>query len=722
MTSKLISKTSILIFFSIAFSMLMPIVSYAAPLMEIIYRPASESVYETNIHGYIYTKDPSSVSVSANFSDNSVTQFTYNWGNSYSGFYDDNNTEYYYLNYSFGDPTMMQAPTSLSVDLEGSKYTLAGTPYTHGAPGEYHYTSSLTDDFLSSYRMPGQFLTSVTQATYYLPAGSDIVSFTPNNIGSLGEGIIIQLPYNNSVSTTFNRDAMDFGVRDFEIIDQSVSSSVYYKGYSYSTSGELTFNLDQKLVQGHQYLVKLSSTSSGNEIMLPSDGIYTAFVKIGFWGNGYPPSGPMEDYNSVYFRNLTIGNPTDVSTDPPITTDPPVTTIPPVTTDPPVISNPPTGSPSTPTSPSNPVQEIVNDTSLKNGTKDKVTVDIADGTKQVLLPANASATVGDRKLELANDKLSLEIPQGVLKKLQSLVPADQLAGANISLRINPVSESDTAQLLIKASGKKKLKLKATGDVYNFTLSVITADGTEKVLSQFDQPITIRLKVPSDVNPALLGIYYIADDGKLEYVGGQMTDGEIVAEVHHFSTYAALEYAVTFDDVSEHYWASDVIKELAAKQIVSGVNESTFAPMQQMTRAEFATLIARTLNLTAANAAVFTDVDSASVHAGTIAAVNEAGIILGRSAATFAPDDYITREEMAAMIIRAYEYKTGRKAEPAAAYAYSDRESAAKWSIPYIDAASGIGFMKGRGNATFAPKQFMTRAEGAQVIYLLLKSN
>jgi hypothetical protein len=696
MIPKLMRKTSILILFSIAVSMLVPVVSYASDLMKFIYRPAYDVYSRPELTGYIYTKDPNSVSVRANNGSGSVTQVTYS--NVYGPFlYDDNNTPYYSVDYNYRSLNLVPGPSSLSVDLEGSSYNLNGVP-NPSYPGVYSYSSSLSAD-LDSYRMPGQYLFPIVTGSTYLPSGTELVKFTPSKIGNNVNVININLPYD--FSTKIIADSTELG--DFEITDLSVTASVYSKRLTFSSGGNLEFDLDTPLVQGHEYLVKLSSRSSGDEIMLPIDGVYQTSVDISHWVGNFP-SGYYVEENSVYFRNMTIGNPVSNPTPDP-TPDP--TPVPP---------------PAQPSPPSNPNQQIVNGESLKNGSKEKVAVDIANDTKQVLLPVIAADSVGDRKLELKNDNLSVEIPPEVLKKLQSMVSADQLTGAQISFEINRVSETDTVQSLNNNSGNANLKLKVAGDVYDFKLSVITADGKETALSLFDQPIKLRLKVRSDANPALLGIYYIADNGKLEYIGGQLIDGEIVADVHHFSTYAALEYDRTFDDVPAQYWASNVIKELTAKQIVNGASDNTFAPMQQMTRAEFATLIARTLNLTAVNKPVFSDVDSANIHSGAIAAVNEAGIILGRSMTKFAPNDPISREEMAAMIIRAYEYKNGKKAEPAAAFAYSDRKSVSNWALPYIDTASGIGFVKGRGNATFAPKQFLTRAEGAQVIYLLLKSN
>lgn len=732
-------KTSVLLLWTLAISMLMPVVSYATSVMSFIYEPVTPEIYQPDFTGYVLTTDPDSVSVQAK-SNGSAANIDYHQITDV--FYDDNNAKYYYLNYF---NYMDAAPDSLTVNVEGNSYNLPGVLDPNDWKKSTVYNSSVTVE-LDTYRMPGQLLIpSVTGVTYlpantYLPAGSDIVSFTPAKIDYYdAEGFIVDFPYSNSANTTFNSD--EVVDTDFEIYDLTVNESVYLHDYVLG-SREIAFDLDydSPLIQGHQYLLKLSPTSSGNEILLPPDGVYTASVRIGFWGSGWPPysiNNSFDGINSVYFRNIVIGHPVDgdsgagevpedndTSSDPGNGEDSDNDTPSDQGGSSSGNSNAASDTPNLPASdtPASNDQLIVNEESLMNGTKDKVSVDIDNGEKQVLLPVNTIDIVGDRNLELKNEQFSAVIPPGLLKKLLSQVSREQLEGAQISFSIEPLDESKTDELLSRSGDHSNTNIKAAGDVYEFKLSILTADGKTLTLSQFDQPITLRLKVSKNANPALLGVYYIADDGSLEYVGGELDGDEIVVHVSHFSKYAVLEYDKTFNDVPASFWASGVIKELTAKHIISGVSNLEFAPQKQMTRAEVATLIMRTLGLKSSMPAAFADVESNSPYADAIAAATEAEIIHGRNSATFAPNDLITREEMAVMIIKAYEYKHGQTIKQVVATSYTDRQAAATWALPYIDAAKNAGFVHGYSNGQFAPKQFMTRAEGAQIVYQLLKSN
>ncbi|RKP46756.1 endoglucanase [Cohnella endophytica] len=134
----------------------------------------------------------------------------------------------------------------------------------------------------------------------------------------------------------------------------------------------------------------------------------------------------------------------------------------------------------------------------------------------------------------------------------------------------------------------------------------------------------------------------------------------------------------------------------------------------LTRAEFIALLVRALGLSPGETAKFADVDPKHPNAGAIAAASEAGITTGRDIEHFAPEDKITREEMAVMIVRAYETKSGRKA-PAGSTVFADKSSIASWAQDAVRAAYALGIVKGTGSNKFDPKGLVSRTAAAQVI-------
>ena len=193
---------------------------------------------------------------------------------------------------------------------------------------------------------------------------------------------------------------------------------------------------------------------------------------------------------------------------------------------------------------------------------------------------------------------------------------------------------------------------------------------------------------------------------------------ISASLPHFSVFAVMEYNKSFADVPVHHWANQTIRTLAAKHIVQGVTESEFAPQQDVTRAEFTTLLVRMLGLQQSNAAhAFTDIPSAAWYADDVAAAYEAGVVRGSSGNRFIPNGVISRQEMAAMLVRAYDYAGGQQTNGQAT-SYTDQEKIAGWAVQDVTRATEIGLLMGH-NGMFRPEATTTRAEAAQAILQLV---
>jgi|GEM_PF-2572822 len=112
---------------------------------------------------------------------------------------------------------------------------------------------------------------------------------------------------------------------------------------------------------------------------------------------------------------------------------------------------------------------------------------------------------------------------------------------------------------------------------------------------------------------------------------------------------------TFADMASH-WAQTDVENLAARKIVSGTSADSFAPNEFVTRSQFAAMIVRSLGLDylAENteAAAFSDVQANAWYAPTLSVALKYGLISGYSDNTFHPDERISREQMSVMIQKA----------------------------------------------------------------------
>lgn len=173
----------------------------------------------------------------------------------------------------------------------------------------------------------------------------------------------------------------------------------------------------------------------------------------------------------------------------------------------------------------------------------------------------------------------------------------------------------------------------------------------------------------------------------------------------------------FKDVPKDHWAHEFVAELKELGIVKGKTETNFDPEGKLTRGQFVSMLVRALKLENGQAHPFKDVPA--YLSGEVAAAYEAGITTGKSDTTFDPNALINREQMAAMLVRAYEVKTGKdfKAEKEASYA--DAKSITPYAKEYVDGAYELNLMTG-SKGKFNPKSKATRAQAAKVVALLLK--
>lgn len=109
----------------------------------------------------------------------------------------------------------------------------------------------------------------------------------------------------------------------------------------------------------------------------------------------------------------------------------------------------------------------------------------------------------------------------------------------------------------------------------------------------------------------------------------------------------------FTDVPASNQFSPHIQYLVSKGVISGYGDGNFGLGDKLTRGDAAVMIARAFNLdTSTRETVFTDVNSR--YSGAVQSGFEAGIINGMNATTFAPENKITRAQMAMILARAFE--------------------------------------------------------------------
>lgn len=358
------------------------------------------------------------------------------------------------------------------------------------------------------------------------------------------------------------------------------------------------------------------------------------------------------------------------------------------------------------------------DLQVKDGT---VNVSLEKGQQKLLLPAHASALDGKNKLTIQKEQLALSISAKVIEALKGLLPEQDLAQAQLSFELSSPEAEQAKKLIDQARNSTKANLAQVGEMVALRLSAIAQNGTEYKLSELSEPIVVEWQGVAASSAGLLGAYYVSEDGQLTYAGGALSNGVFSVQVDRLDeSIVLLSFDKSYGDVSTSHWAYGAIQSLSAQLLVNGVAEAQFAPQAQITRAEFAALIARALDLKPAGSASFNDVDSTKWYAEAITAAHAAGIVSGRSSDSFAPNDTISRQEMAKMLVQAYESRKGPAPEGNDTISFADQAQISPWAEKSVAAAAELGLIQGKGGAAFDPQGAASRAESVLVIARLLE--
>ncbi len=185
--------------------------------------------------------------------------------------------------------------------------------------------------------------------------------------------------------------------------------------------------------------------------------------------------------------------------------------------------------------------------------------------------------------------------------------------------------------------------------------------------------------------------------------------------------AGTSAAQNFADISEH-WAKDYINFVSDKNVLQGetVNGKTmFFPKRNLTRAEFAVIMARYLGLDTQQAVdlPYADLDKIPDWAlGAVKAVYAEGIMTGSAEngkTFFHAKSNIARQEVITVIGRSLPRGYASKEQT-----FSDSKDIGPWAKPYVNYLVSLGIVNGYSDGTLLPKNNITRAEIAKIIYSL----
>ena len=175
----------------------------------------------------------------------------------------------------------------------------------------------------------------------------------------------------------------------------------------------------------------------------------------------------------------------------------------------------------------------------------------------------------------------------------------------------------------------------------------------------------------------------------------------------------------FTDIGGSY-AQQQILDLYAQGVISGKGNGQFDPHAPITRAEFVTMMERTLAVQPldSHVASFHDVSRDHWAYPYVQAGTALGIVSGMGPETFQPELSVKREEVAAFLVRALE-RNQAGAQAPGELPFADAAAISPWARLLVAEASRLGLMKGDASG-FRPGDPITREETAVVLWRVLQ--
>lgn len=199
-----------------------------------------------------------------------------------------------------------------------------------------------------------------------------------------------------------------------------------------------------------------------------------------------------------------------------------------------------------------------------------------------------------------------------------------------------------------------------------------------------------------------------------------TDPVLTFSASSNRTVTAMFAGDRFVDIPANQWYEENAMAAAEKGIVMGTTKLTFDADGTFTRAMAVTMLSRAqgADLTDLPANPFTDVPRDAWYAQAVDWAAANGVTKGRSVTEFAPMAEITRQEFTTMVVRYLENNLGYALD-SAPLQFTDTAAVAEFAVEPLEKAVAAGLVHGYPEGDFRPENTLTRAEGVTIIMNLV---
>ena len=175
-------------------------------------------------------------------------------------------------------------------------------------------------------------------------------------------------------------------------------------------------------------------------------------------------------------------------------------------------------------------------------------------------------------------------------------------------------------------------------------------------------------------------------------------------------------AAKFADVDLSAWYHDGIHFCVEKKYMNGISENIFQPKNTLSRAQIVMILWNMEGNPNVNYDMsFKDVIADAWYTEAIRWAQSTGVVLGYDAEHFGPGDDVTREQLAAILMRYAAFKGIDVSGRADLAKFTDADAISAWALENVKWANAVGIINGRTETTIVPTGNATRAEAACMV-------
>ena len=373
--------------------------------------------------------------------------------------------------------------------------------------------------------------------------------------------------------------------------------------------------------------------------------------------------------------------------------------------DPPVI-------PSTPSEPSEPEGPATDGSEGWTDIQDEITD--ADDGDAIVVDMNGTTEVPKEIFESVAGKdvdVTFELEDGVSWTVNGTdIPTDA-DFSDLDLGVTMDSDGIPVNVINTITGERdsvQMALAHDGE-FGFTMTLSAPLGKENAgywanLYHYDEDA----KAMTFETAAL-----IDDDGNAKLPMSHASQYAIVIDDHSHA--AEAPSALPFTDVNDDDWFYDVVRYVYEQGLMTGTSDTEFSPNLTTTRGMIVSILNRLEAGPIAESAGFTDVADGDWYVDAVNWAASEGIVAGYEDGSFRPNDPITREQLAAMLMNYAAWKGEDVSARAELSGYNDAASVSSWAAETVQWAVAEGLISGMPGNLMEPQGSATRAQVAAIL-------